>query len=180
MLREVVRTAYHASVRVDPRPLRADPTIVELTPALAQVVPEYVSTRTDPLAPVAPTDLARRVRVLEGLGLRQADISGYPRCPGLLLSGPPEIRQDGRPVTRCPPDEFKVVIVGLPRLGGAYWPGSGVDRRAEAPDGAWTLRVIERHLTPFGFSGAADDFVAHRDPQGRWRILMRVGLLVTD
>lgn len=180
VLHRLVEQSGRVPVRIDPRPLRPDPAIVELAPALAQIVPEHVSTRPDPLEPVGPAHLSALARVIERLGLRQGDAYGYPRCPGLLKLGPPEIRQDPRPLAECPPNPFRVVILALPRRGGAYLPGSRIDERAGTPEGVWTVRVIGRQLTPFGSSGSADDYVAQRDAQGAWRVLRRVGLVVTD
>jgi hypothetical protein len=180
VLARLVEEGGRVPLRVDPRPLRPDPAIVELAPSLAQIVPEHVTTRADPLAPVEPAHLSSRARLIERLGLRREDAYSYPRCPGILKLGPPEIRPDPRPLAGCPADTFRVAILALPRRGGAYWPGSRIDERAGTPDGVWTVRVIERRLTPFGSSGSASDYVAQRDSHASWRILRRVGLLVTD
>lgn len=179
VLRHIVEGSGGKAVRVDPRPLHADPAIVELTRSVAHAVPGRVTTRDNPLASVPRRTVARRSRSIARLGLREADAFSYPGCPGILLSAPVLNRPQPRARGECPPEEFAAVILGIPRSGGAYWPRN-LDQRAETRPGAWTVRVITRDLGPSGASLTADDYVAERDESGSWRITKVVSLLIIE
>lgn len=178
VLRHISSEPGPPDLRLDPRPLRADPAIVELTDELGRAVPEFVTTRPDPFEPASPAVVARRSRDAASIGVGEASVTAFPRCPGIMLVGPPELRASSGPVAGCPPDQIRVVVVATPRPGGPYWPGSRVDERSAA--GLWTARVIERRVGPGGGYTSAADYVAERDECGGWRIVKVVPFLVKE
>ena len=176
-----VRAIYDGPVegflRVDPRPLRADPKLVTLNSALARAVPDRVTASSSPLAEVPAEVIRRRSEVLERLGVRQTDALDRPACAGL-------VPWDRRPSIRegCPKEgQIKVAILGVPRPGGAYPPSSLDEREEGLRQGYWTVRVIEKLLGPQGATSTTSDFVFEENADGTgWRLVKRVGLLWTD
>jgi hypothetical protein len=165
-------------LRVDPRPLRPDPAIVELTPSVALAAPDLVAAVPQVLAPVSRRVVHRRSAALARLGVPEGNVFQFAGCPAVLL--PPELRESQGRREGCPAEAHATAIVGIPRPGGAYWPGSHVDNRAQAAEGIWSTRVIQRHLSPAGASATASDYVAQRVADGRWRIIGVVHLLVAE
>jgi hypothetical protein len=154
-------------LRGDPRPLRPDPAIVELAPSIALAAPDLVAAVPQVLAPVSRRVVRRRSAALARLGVSEGNVFAFGVCPAVLL--PPDLRESRGRREECPADEFVVAIIGIPRPGGAYWPGSHVDNQAQAAEGVWSTRVIQRHLSPAGSSATASDSVAQRAAEGRWR-----------
>ena len=169
VLEAVEENSPGMKLRFDPRPLRADPSI--------QGFPERVA---GALASVSDTVMAKWADVAARRGISGADITSYLTCPGRMVLGPPEFRGDAKPHATCPPDEFAILILALPRRGGAYLPGSGIDRRAEAAPGAWTVRLIRRMLAPYGGGTFVADAVVERDACGGWTVVRVVPLLTID
>jgi hypothetical protein len=166
-------------VRVDPRPLKADPSIVELAPSVARAAPDLVSVVQEPLADVPPEVVAARSRVLERLGIAAADMYTYAACPGMLET-PPDQLQSRRPHASCPGEAFSSAVLGLPRPGGAYLPSSRIDERRQDGRRFWSVRVLTRHLEPVGASFVASDAVVERTPDGAWRVVKMVPVVVIE
>jgi hypothetical protein len=162
----VVRAIYSGPaedfLRVDPRPLKADPRVM--------------AARRDNLADVPGAVLESRSAVLRRLGVPIMDAIDTPACAGALV--PPE----GRDVQGCPRDrQIKVAIVGLPRFGGAYAGGSVDEREQGARQGHWLVRVIEHLMGPKGSSQTISDYVFKRELNGRgWTLVKKRGLEVSD
>ena len=171
--------AHHVALRIDPRPLKADPAIVELAPRVALAAPGLVSAIADPLAEVSVEAVDERARVLERTGIPAMDVYAHPACPG-MLEIPPDLREGGRTHPDCPTKAFTVAILGLPRPGGAYWPGSRVDERQQNGRDVWSVRMIQRHLQPAGVNMVASDVVVERTPAGIWRVVKVVPLLFVE
>ena len=143
-------------IRVDPRPMRNDPSIVSLH-AITVVPERLVATRLDSVF----SDATGRIRearenVLEELDVRSADAVRDARCPGVMVPPSPEV--DERKRTYCPSQSYSSVVMALPRAGGPHWPGN-VDRRDEYGDGHYSVRVIVRSVGPEGSSEVASDIV---------------------
>lgn len=160
------RPSSNAPLRFDPRPLLPDPDILSIS-ALADL----------PLARRAK--LARRARVARRVGFREGDIQGYSGCPGILVAGPPDMRGGRMPPAGCPSSDVVLVILSAPRAGGAYTP-DGADHRSTAPAGAWTVRVIIRHLTEWGGSSSAADAVLTRNAAGVWSVAQYLPLYIEE
>jgi len=165
-----------AALRVDPRPLGADPSIVEATRRLAAAAPDLVATPDTVLAAVPGGIVQARRRALEQARIAPGDVLAYAECPGGL--GPPAPPPTAR--AGCPPTAWTVAAAGLSRPGGAYLPGSRVDERAQASLGYRSVRVIRRELRPSGATQAAYDFVLAPDPPNGWRIMKGVPLVVAE
>lgn len=180
----VVRYMHSApggySLRVDPRPLRPDPSLVELAPSVSVAAPDLVTTPLDPLEPIPARVVARRSRAIARLRLGEADVFRHPRCPSLLVSGPPELNPNREPLPECPAISHRVAILAIPRPGGAHLPGVRSAQQPEHQAGVWSVRVIQRDLTPFGASASASDYVVARGANGRWRVIQVVPLVVIE
>jgi hypothetical protein len=162
----VVRAIYSGPaedfLRVDPRPLKADP--------------RAMAARRDNLANVPAAVLESRSEVLRRLGVPIMDAINTPACAGTLV--PPERKE----VHGCPTGrQIKVAIVGLPRFGGAYAGGSVDEREQGARQGHWSVRVIEHLMGPNGSSQTISDYVVQRGDGGRgWKLVKKRGLEVSD
>jgi hypothetical protein len=163
-------------LRVDPRALKPDPAIVELTPGVAAAAPNLVQPIPDPLAHGIPRVRQQRSIALAQLGVAEGDIRAFSGCPG-MLQGPDE---SDVPVAGCPSTSFAIAILALPREGGAWWPGSQVDERASSPAGVWSVRVIRREITTTGANMAAADYVLHRTADRVWTVDHVVRLLIAE
>lgn len=163
--------ALHKNVILyfDPRPLRPDPEIISAAGPLARR-----------LARATYPQVARRASAAAPLGFREGAIDAYCECPGILLSGPPELRGDRKPPTGCPLSGMVSVILASSRPGGAYLPHGGADHRAAARDGAWTVRVIVRQLTVWGQSSSALDAVLTRNSAGVWSVAQLTPLYIEE
>lgn len=102
------------------------------------------------------------------LGFEAIDDDDLKDCPGIF--------QLGRPMIGCPAVREARVVIGLPRAGGAYYPHSSFDRRAEgAALGHVSVRVIVRRLSRSGASATAMDFVFKKSADS-WQLVERVEL----
>lgn len=165
------------SLRVDPRPLKPDPSIVELWPSLAKSIPDRVQAAPEPLAGMSPGVARRRSQVLARLNVSTTDAFAHPSCPGILL--PPELQKNREPDRRCPKEVYTAAILSLPRPGGAYWPGN-LDQRDDGSHTTWTVRVIRRNLEPVGAGTTALDYVVDHTCEGNWQIRKVVPLVIME
>jgi hypothetical protein len=148
-------------VRIDPRPLEADPEAVRATGHLADV-PEAL--------------IEQRRAVLLRLGVAEVDYLGLGPCAGTMV--PPGSGNADR--TGCPARREFVAITGLPRPGGAYWSMSPIDEREEGrKQGYWAVRVLMQTRDPDGASGSAWDYV-FRKAHGGWELVKKQSLLSVD
>jgi hypothetical protein len=175
----VERLASDAGVRnlrIDPRPLSSNPSIVELTARLAAAAPDFVATPETVLAAVPRSVVEERKNASRRMGVAADDVRAYPDCPGGLASpvAPPT------PLDGCPANEYVVAVIGLSRPGGAFLPGSRVDERGQATLGYRSVRVIRREFRPNGATQTAYDFVLAPEPPGSWRIVKIVPLVIAE
>lgn len=162
VVRAVGSTVGNAELRVDPRPLRADPSLNQATP--------------ETLAPVASSLVAAREALLALAGFHTADALRDREC-AFSRGTPPPPPPPGTPApvpssTTRPEcanrNPFRTIILGLPRPGGVdYPPGQIIARKPLSPTHLWTTRVIE--YLPHGYW--ISDVVARRKPGGDWQIL---------
>lgn len=163
-------------LKVDPRPLRADPEIMTLNRHVLEVAP-LDPVNQNPLAPAHGEILRRRVQVLNRLGAEQTDAFAGPRCPGVLV--PPEMADR----SGCPKERMRLAILGLPRPGGAYRhrQQSAEAQEEERAKGLWAVRVLSHALYPEGSNWVAADYVIQRDPSTRaWRVVDVVMLFIAE
>lgn len=149
-------------LRVDPRPLAADPTLEQPT--------------AEALATVQPAAVDSMRALLGRLGIPEADALAPDRCPGVLV---PNATATLGVVDGCPATPSLTAILGLPHRGGAYFPGR-IDERASATNGGrWTVRVIQRFLGPGGSATSVFDYVMEYVDDA-WRLQGKVLLLSID
>lgn len=148
-------------LRVDPRPLQTDPTVMVA--------------RSQNLAEVPPSVVQSRSEVLRRIGVPEVDAVNMPSCAGALV--PLEFRPPGQ---TCPSKPILVAILGLPRPGGAYAPGYVDEREEGAKQGYWSIRVIERSMDPKGSSTTISDYVVQLDDEKGWKLVKKHGLLAVD
>ena len=170
---------WHTELRVDPRPLRVDPQLVTLHSFT--VMPDRVDpdAHLNPLADAASGVLAARTAFLRSVDLATTDALADSRCPGVrspVRPGSDPWRDSG-----CPPSgTYRSVLIATPRAGPAYWPNN-IDQRPQfAGRHVYTVRVIERDMTPRGSVEASSDYVFERDARQRWVIIERVRLLLVE
>jgi len=139
-------------VEIDPRPLKPDPDVM---------VPIAAS-----FADVGRATVEARAGVLRRLGIPAVDAAALPPCPGVLsFTATEEERR-----RNCPKHTTLVAAIGLPRPGGAYFPG-GVDEREDgARRGQHAVRVLAIRRMPQGFNGVVYDYVMQKR-SGRWRLV---------
>jgi hypothetical protein len=139
-------------VEIDPRPLKPDPDVM---------VPIAAS-----FADVGRAAVEARAGVLRRLGIRQVDAAALPPCPGVLsFTATEEERR-----RNCPRDTTLTAAVGLPRPGGAYFPGGLDEREQGARRGHHAVRVLAIRRMPHGFNGIVYDYVMEKR-SGRWRLV---------
>jgi len=161
-------------LRIDPRPLSADPALVELTPQLSAAAPDLVRAPRPVLAPVSSAVTERRRRILLQLGITAGEVPTRAECPGgLVPPGQPAVQRPG-----CPAADTVEAAVALSRAGGAYLPGSRTDERGDRAHRS--VRVIRRELRPSGATQAAYDFVLSRDAAAGWRVSRVVVLVIAE
>lgn len=171
VVRAIGNLGAREPVRIDPRPLAADPRITTVRPEALADVPEEV--------------VELRAAVLERMGIDQTDAVEDANCPGLM---PPPGPKPG-----CPQDEsYHSVITGLPRPGGAHWPDAAVaGGYVKVPDvderepglslGYWSMRVITKSQFPNGGPGSAWDYVFGWDREsGEWQLVEKVPLFIQE
>ena len=149
---------------VDPRPLRPDSQLFEVTRAkFGRTSPEVLQAREAAL---------RNMHVEPGDAVA---LGGNARCPGIFVL--PE-RPGHNPHAQCPGERRYVVAVGLPRPGMGRLPNGGVyDRdRMLAAEGYSAVRVVRTIVTPEGSSLAYYDYVMQKQAGG-WKFVQAAGLL---
>jgi hypothetical protein len=157
------------SLRVDPRPLSGDPTLVTFA-GLGSVAPPGMSGEVPKSPFSSDTALAgARRRVLERLGLSGTDALADIRCD-TRRSPPP---QDPGCI---PSNGFSTLAIGQPRVGGPYAPGIADDRQAFQGRDVVSVRVIERTVTRERSAEFSADYVYERKPDGSIVFLKRVRL----
>lgn len=162
-------------LKVDPRPLRADPEIMTLNRNVLEVAP-LDSVNRNPLADAQTEILRRRVQVLKRLGVEQTDAFAGPQCPGVMV--PPPVDRSG-----CPKEPMRLAILGPPRPGGAYrhrQQGAEAQEEERAKD-LWAVRVLTHDVSPQGSNWVAADYVIQQDPSTRaWRVVDVVMLFIAE
>lgn len=173
ILKAALSDAGRRDLRVDPRPLRADPAYLY---AVEPVV----------MAPVSPSVVDGRSVIIRAAGLRTVDttvVNQSRDCPGALVPSHPDSlgRVDNRRVGGCPEQPFDVLAVGPPRPGSAAIPQDRVyDRATEtAACGYWAVRVIRTTLGHGRSSAFAADYVL-AERAGKWVVVKTVGLMHSD
>ena len=151
-------------VEVDPRPLQPDPAIV---------VPDGLD-----LQPHAAALTKRRSEMLRRMGIEEIDFLEPSRCPFLLAA----MAQQSRAWRECEHERTKLrAIIGLPRPGGIYLPGTRYDEREVGLDRGWrVVRVIHDHRYG-GVEGGvppsrlivAYDYVIEPAPDGGWAFVKK-------
>jgi hypothetical protein len=165
-----------APYRIDPHPLKADPTITAPTlKSLADVPREVVELRR---------------AVLIRMGIVQTDAVEDFKCPGIDIPPP---GMEPRHRVGCPEvGAFTSVSMGLPRPGGPYWPNASVaGGMVQVPDvderepglslGYWSVRLIRKQVDSTGGSHSVRDLVFKRDPKsGAWTFVAEKVFYIAD
>lgn len=169
VVRAVIAQPGLATVRIDPRPLRATSDI------------EEPSTRS--LAAVADSVVKNRAAVLRQLHIAAGDAVANAQsdsCAGVLVV--PDTGAASATAHRgCPVTQITVGAVGLARIGAGRSSRSGVydiDRRAVA-GGYYGVRVVLTTLGPGGSVVTYSDYVAKQSERG-WAIVAIVRLMAAD
>lgn len=168
LFRAVVESVKHVvsplQVQIDPRPLKADPNVMEPSPwAYAQSSNELVEARRS---------------VLRSLNVSPTDDPSYQHCVG--VSSPPPLPGQRDPKLDCPDSTFFVSAIGLARAGGVYFPPAAINERdAGLKAGQFAIRVLLTKLAPHGATMTAYDYVFKREPGG-WTFVKAVPLYVRD
>ena len=148
--------SHAAPIKVDPRPLIADPIVTEaLTQWHANVEPHVITARQ---------------RILQSASIDTISDVSARGCPGRLL--PPGILSKAS----CPASRFTLIAVGLARAGGAYLPDGIDEREAGARLGEHAVRVIATELVSSGAVVTVADYVI-KSAGGSWVFVKRVVLL---
>jgi hypothetical protein len=173
ILKAALSDAGTIDLRVDPRPLIADPTF------LYTVQPEAI-------ASVPALVVSRRADVIRAAGLSTVDTAILEQarsCPGALVISKPDSlgRIDRGHVAGCPEEPFAVLAVGPPRPGDTVLPADQVyDRDAEmAARGYWATRVIRTTLGHGRSSVYAADYVLTKRA-ATWVVIKIVGLMYSE
>lgn len=177
VLGELVRDSTGGDLRVDPRPLRPDPSLVVLEDVGApagRIAPE---TWKEPLLGSAEGTIRHRESVLASLKYTIADGLHPPRCPGALLAPSPE--KEVLRLQFCPGTPYRIVMMATPRAGGIFWPGNRDERSEYTGRNVVSVRVIVTHMTPSGRNQVAMDFVFERKGQD-WVFLKSVVLGIAE
>lgn len=152
---------------VDPRPLRPDSQLFEVSGA------NFARTSREVL--LAREAALRNMQVEPGdaIALGQNE-----RCPGIFVL--PE-RRGHDPHARCPREASYVVAVGLPRPGTGRLPSEEIyDRsRTLAAEGYWAVRVVRTFVGPGGSSLTYYDYVVQKEDTG-WRFIKAVTLFHSE
>jgi hypothetical protein len=175
---EHLRDSSGDVLRVDPRPLRNDPRLVTLR--AFDMIPGRVEPGLwrDPLASVPASLINTRREALRKLRIAEIDGLNLEPCPGVLVPESPKVNE--LKLSRCPEKAYRVLMVAIPRRGGSYWPGNFDERGKYLDRSIFTVRVIERSLSPQGSSEVSADYVFERMGMIEWRLLERRGLLIVE
>jgi hypothetical protein len=126
-------------LRVDPRPLRNDRQVWE------------VSTST--LASVSREELDERKQAIVSLGMVEDDADFQDNCGGTMSPATP----GQNPHRDCPLNARIVISVGLPRRGDTV---TGLATSADS--NRWTVRVLVSTISSAGYNVRASDFLLER------------------
>ena len=159
----VVRAARSRAagrVSVDPRPLVAHPSVSDVD--------------SSTLAVVSPKILIDRSAVLSGLGIPTTRDVSRGNCHSTTAAPPPPGVESPWP-DDCPQNAATAIALGLPRVGGAYFPNRGLDiRSAMAEPDRVTVRVISAFRGPAGSTLRVSDYVMAKS-SGHWVLVRIVG-----
>ncbi len=128
----LVRQTDDAQIRVDPRPLRSDPSIGPFV-------------RREHFADVDSAVVRARAAELDRLGVGQFRFGRDDRCGSGPGGTPPAIAPGDSTTLRewlSQPSLPSCVLVGLPRSGGVHYPPAEIDRRNSAQPGQRVVRVV--------------------------------------
>lgn len=161
-------------LRIDPRPLPADPDIVSLH-SLQSIVPDRVRDLADTVS--IPAAGPARMSALHALAIDTTDAWEDAKCPGVMIPPSPDVRERKR--ERCPSDAYNSAVIASPRPGGAFWPGN-LDERDKYPGRVFTIRVISRDVSPRGSVEASYDYVYRCTDTRRCDLLEIKPLLIVE
>jgi hypothetical protein len=170
ILKAAISDAGRVELRVDPRPLVADP--------------ELYTVQSEAIAPVSALVVRRRSDVIQAAGLRTIDatiVNQNSKCPGTFVIGKLDSLHHSNSHVGCPEEPFYVLAVGLPRPGSdALAEDEVYDRDTEkAGRGYWAARVIRTLIGPGGSSVHASDYVLEKRA-GTWVVVKIVGLMYIE
>jgi hypothetical protein len=163
---QMLRDSTAGELRVDPRPLKPDPSLVMLDARLDEIAPTAVTAPGGPLLTTDSSFVKRRETILAGLRISITDALRNNECPGALAAPLPAIEKDK--LENCPRIIFGGAIIAVPRPGGVFWPGN-FDERADDKGDVWSVRVIRQDIGPNGLIAVALDYVFVRE--GTWRFI---------
>ncbi len=168
LIREVAsfKEEHVGRVAVDPRPLPARPDVYSPEP--------------DDFSGANPDSLRVRSDLALAAGLDTISSFKFKTC---------QFAVPGRPLpTGCPADPITIVLIGMPRVGGTYFPGNNTgtrphtnsdDRTSGAALRHVSVRVVYMILGPYGRIVSVYDFVVRR-PNGVWETVEQVPLVIIE
>jgi hypothetical protein len=158
--------SFGVSLRIDPRPLNADPQIT-----LVDMTSDY--------APATEAQIDGRVATLRRIGAAETRAPVAGGCPGALV--PMDDRDPGNPKSKfCPKQLERLVAVALPRAGGAYHPHTNHDERTSGSLlGYVAVRIIVVTRSPAGASTVSADMVFRRTYSG-WELVKVQRLIIVE
>lgn len=179
VLRHTLARSSAGGVRVDPRPLRTDPSLATLH-GLGEIVPDLVSPTAhhSPFADVEAEMVERRREVLAALGVDETDGLRYMACPGFMIPPSGEVARQRR--EHCPDSEYQIIMVALPRAGGVLLPPNTDERAKYADRPVSSVRVIRRTVGPRGSMETSADYVFERVDGDGWRLLEVRELMIVE
>jgi hypothetical protein len=165
-------------LRVDPRVLRGDPSIVSLRnmASLAAALPESAQRVSAGFIEDTAFVRARRASLVS-LDVPETNALADTACPGVMVE--PGSRVDSLKTTHCPSSRFRNAVMAAPRQGGAFWPGRVDERQKFGARAVYSVRVISRSLGPQGSVESASDFV-FENRAGVWSLLEVKDLLLIE
>ena len=179
ILRHTLARSTAGEIRVDPRPLRPDPSLATLH-GLGEIIPDLISPTAHhvPLAHVEANVIERRQGILAALGIDEADGLHYVACPGFMIPPSDEVLRQRR--ERCPATEYEIIMLALPRAGGAHLPPNTDERAKDGDRPVQSVRVIRRKVGPRGSMETSADYVFERVESDAWRLLEIRELLIIE
>lgn len=151
-------------VEVDPRPMQPDPAIV-------------MPNRSD-LQPRAEEMTERRSEVLGRIGIEAIDFLEPTRCPGKFSA----LAQVEFAWQECKHERLTLrAIMGLPRPGGMYLPGTRTDEREIGLERGWSAVRVIHDIRIAGVRGeyppsrniVAYDYIVERAAGGGWAFVKK-------
>jgi hypothetical protein len=158
-------TAHQSSLRVDPRPLRAD--------SVSNA--DYLGFAESSVADGRQDVVKARSEVLRRLGVPEGDAITASRCPGVGVPLPASER-----LQECPPGRALIAILGLPRRSGAVrLSGDPGDASGGGPHGYWSIRVLEMDMNQQSRATIVADYVMGWGQSG-WTVVKKERLFVLE